>query len=146
MPTVDNTAWVNLGAGPTLVTVTAGSLWIQQSVLQPTNPYQARSTLMQTNDTFQGKSTGNYWVLGTSSVAATYSTGAIPGFTPSQGLMGSLALNEYTVATLPPAASNTNVIAAVTDATAVTNGTIVAGSGTNKVNVKSNGVNWLIIA
>ncbi len=49
-----------------------------------------------------------------------------------------------TVAALPSAASNTNVIRGVTDANATTAGGIVAGAGANRLLVVSDGTNWRI--
>jgi hypothetical protein len=51
-----------------------------------------------------------------------------------------------TVAGLPAAASWTGAIAHVTDATATTARSTVAGGGSNKVLVFSDGTNWLIAA
>jgi hypothetical protein len=49
-----------------------------------------------------------------------------------------------TVAALPAAASNTNIIRIVTDANATTSGGIVAGGGANRLLVVSDGTNWRI--
>lgn len=50
----------------------------------------------------------------------------------------------YTVATLPSASANPYMRTFVTDANALTFGSIVAGGGTNIVPVYSNGTNWVI--
>jgi hypothetical protein len=55
-----------------------------------------------------------------------------------------VAIPTYTVAALPSAASTLNRAAFVTDATATTFASIVAGGGGNHVPVWSNGTNWLI--
>lgn len=53
-------------------------------------------------------------------------------------------LGSYTVATLPTASSNTGAFARVTDSNSTTNGSTVAGGGSNNVPVFSNGTNWII--
>lgn len=52
--------------------------------------------------------------------------------------------NAYTVATLPPAADFPYGRSFVTDATATTFASTVAGGGANKVPVWSDGTNWII--
>jgi len=52
----------------------------------------------------------------------------------------------YAFAHLPAAAGNTGMMATVTDASATTIGTTVAGGGANTVLVWSNGSNWRIFA
>jgi len=59
-------------------------------------------------------------------------------------LMQLLYGQAYTVATLPSAATHQWTRAFVTDATATTFNSIVAGSGANKVPVWSDGTNWRI--
>lgn len=54
----------------------------------------------------------------------------------------SIRTNEFTVATLPTAQRGKRAF--VTDATAVTFGTVVAGGGVNAVPVYYNGTNWVI--
>ena len=49
-----------------------------------------------------------------------------------------------TVATLPVAALSGGIAAVVTDATATTRDSIVAGGGANRVPVYSDGTNWRI--
>ena len=53
-------------------------------------------------------------------------------------------LGTYTVATLPSASANAGAIAQVTDANSTTNGGTVAGGGSNRVPVFSNGTNWIV--
>lgn len=56
-----------------------------------------------------------------------------------------LRIPAVTVAALPAAATaGVGARCFVTDATVTTNGTIVAGGGTNKVPVYSNAINWII--
>jgi hypothetical protein len=50
-----------------------------------------------------------------------------------------------TAALLPTAVGATNDEYIVTDATVLTNATTVAGTGSNRVLVRSNGTNWLIV-
>lgn len=58
---------------------------------------------------------------------------------------GTIRSGQYTVATLPSASTaGAGARAFVTDATATTFLSIVAGGGSNKVPVVSNGTNWLI--
>lgn len=59
---------------------------------------------------------------------------------------GPVSPRVSTVAALPAAASYPYALAFVSDATAVTARSIVAGAGTNKVLVMSDGTNWLIVA
>jgi hypothetical protein len=74
-------------------------------------------------------------------------------FNRIQGILGQIntdsgilpALTIYTVATLPSAAtSGTGARAFVSDATATTFASTVAGGGANKVPVYSDGTNWKI--
>jgi len=53
-------------------------------------------------------------------------------------------LGDYTVATLPSAASNTGHECNVTDSSVTTFGSTVAGGGSNNVKVRSNGTNWTV--
>jgi hypothetical protein len=61
-----------------------------------------------------------------------------------QQLMKLLYSQAYTVATLPSAATSQYTRAFVTDATATTFNSVVAGGGANKVPVWSDGANWRI--
>ncbi len=53
-------------------------------------------------------------------------------------------LGDYTVATLPSAASNTGHECNATDSSVTTFGSTVAGGGSNNVKVRSNGTNWTV--
>jgi len=55
-------------------------------------------------------------------------------------------LQHFTVAGLPSAATYTGSVALVSDANATTARSTVAGGGSNKVMVMSDGANWLIVA
>lgn len=55
-----------------------------------------------------------------------------------------IRLAVFTVATLPSASANSGHYAQVTDSNSTTNGAIVAGGGSNRVPVFSNGTNWII--
>jgi hypothetical protein len=57
---------------------------------------------------------------------------------------GPVRVKAYTVATLPAASAGAGMIAYVTDANATTQNAVVAGSGSNKVLVFSDGTNWRI--
>ena len=59
-------------------------------------------------------------------------------------ITGPLTLGTYTVATLPSASANAGAFAQVTDSNSTTNGNTVAGGGSNRVPVFSNGTNWII--
>lgn len=63
-----------------------------------------------------------------------------------EGGAASLQLGQLTVATLPSAAAYPGTLAFVSDATATTARSTVAGGGANKVLVMSDGTNWLIVA
>lgn len=63
-----------------------------------------------------------------------------------EGGAGALDLGQLTVATLPAAASYPGSLAFVSDATATTARSTVAGGGANEVLVMSDGANWLIVA
>jgi len=81
-----------------------------------------------------------------SSVATSSGTGA---HTYATGLVinaGTAVLTNYTVATLPSASASgmQGAMAFVTDATSTTTYTTVAGGGSNKVLVISDGTNWII--
>jgi hypothetical protein len=53
-------------------------------------------------------------------------------------------VGAYTVATLPSAAANDGAFARVTDSSVTTNGSNVAGGGSSKVPVFSDGTNWIV--
>jgi len=57
-----------------------------------------------------------------------------------------LQSGQFTVANLPAAATYTGSMAFVSDATATTARSTVAGGGANRVMVMSDGTNWLIVA
>ncbi len=59
-------------------------------------------------------------------------------------LSGLFGLGTYTVATLPSASANAGKLAEVTDSSVTTYRSTVAGGGSNRVDVKSNGTNWLV--
>lgn len=61
----------------------------------------------------------------------------------SLGLLDMALVPALTVSQLP-AAGNRSAVSFVTDATATTFGTIVAGAGANKVPVYDDGTNWRI--
>jgi hypothetical protein len=54
-------------------------------------------------------------------------------------------LRAYTVATLPSVSANTGRMVQVTDSSVTTNGSTVAGGGSNRVIVFSNGTNWDVV-
>jgi hypothetical protein len=56
-----------------------------------------------------------------------------------------LGLGSFTVATLPSASANAGRIAQVTDSSVTTNGSAVAGGGSNRVMVFSNGTTWDVV-
>lgn len=56
----------------------------------------------------------------------------------------SVTLSPLTVGTLP-AATTGGQLCYVTDATSLTNGSIVAGTGTHHAIVKSDGTNWIVL-
>lgn len=60
------------------------------------------------------------------------------------GVTGTLSVGTYTVATLPSASANAGCIAQVTDSSVTTHGSTVAGSGSSRVLLFSNGTNWLV--
>jgi hypothetical protein len=53
-------------------------------------------------------------------------------------------LRAYTVATLPSAATHAGRWVQVTDSSVTTNGSIVAGGGSNRVPLFSDGTNWIV--
>lgn len=58
---------------------------------------------------------------------------------------GLITLGTYTVATLPSASANAGAIAQVTDSSVTTNGSAVAGGGSNRVMVFSTGTTWDVV-
>jgi len=58
---------------------------------------------------------------------------------------GAINVGTYTVATLPSASANAGALAQVTDSSVTTNGSTVAGGGSNRVIVFSNGTNWDVV-
>jgi hypothetical protein len=77
-----------------------------------------------------------------STVVATFSVSglALTNLTAS----GTVSVGTYTVSTLPSAAANAGRFAQVTDSNSTTNGNTVAGGGSNRVPVFSDGTNWII--
>jgi hypothetical protein len=59
---------------------------------------------------------------------------------------GTLSVGTYTVATLPSASANAGREAQVTDSSVTTFGSTVAGGGSSRVKVYSNGTNWTVQA
>lgn len=59
---------------------------------------------------------------------------------------GLLCAGQYTVSTLPSASANAYKFATVSDSSITTFGSTVAGSGSSKVMVYSNGTNWTVCA
>lgn len=59
---------------------------------------------------------------------------------------GLMCAGTYTVGTLPSASANTYKFATVSDSSVTTFGSTVAGGGTSKVQVYSNGTNWTVCA
>jgi len=57
---------------------------------------------------------------------------------------GTAKLGDFTVATLPSAASNTGHECNAIDSSVTTFGSTVAGGGSNNVKVRSNGTNWTV--
>lgn len=57
-----------------------------------------------------------------------------------------IRLGIYTVATLPSASANASTVATVTDSSVTSNGSPVAGGGSNRVLVFSNGSTWDVVA
>ena len=91
------------------------------------------------NDTRLSRNTAGVVQIGTTANNALGSL-LLTNLTAS-GLIG---LGTYTVATLPSASANAGRLAQVTDSNSTTNGGIVAGGGSNRVPVFSNGTNWII--
>lgn len=58
---------------------------------------------------------------------------------------GLVTVGTYTVATLPSAAANAGALAQVTDSSVTANGSAVAGGGSNRVVVFSNGSTWDVV-
>lgn len=79
-----------------------------------------------------------------SPVAAASGSGAQTQTTGATIKNGVIILPVYTVATLPTASTVTYGKCFVSDATATTFGSTVAGGGSNKVPVWSDGTNWII--
>lgn len=59
---------------------------------------------------------------------------------------GMICAGTYTVGTLPSAAANAYKFATVSDSSVTTFGSTVAGGGSSKVQVYSNGTNWTVCA
>lgn len=57
---------------------------------------------------------------------------------------GMVYVGAYTVGTLPSASGNPGRLAQVTDSSVTTNGSAVAGGGSNRVPVFSDGTNWIV--
>lgn len=99
--------------------------------------------------------TGGFGALGfanASNAAGVYLTASATGVlavrTSAHGAAnltcGLASVGTFTVATLPSASANAGSLAQVTDSNSTTNGLPVAGGGSNRVLVHSNGINWII--
>lgn len=87
---------------------------------------------------------GDVYSLGTTSSITTLGTPMLQWTTTAILFNGPAQLKSYTVSQLPSASSYPRAIAYVSDANATTRLTTVAGGGSNKVTVYSDGSNWLI--
>lgn len=73
-----------------------------------------------------------------------YRWGAV--FATSGNFSGLICAGTYTVSTLPSASANAYKFATVSDSSVTTFGSTVAGGGSSKVMVFSNGTNWTVFA
>ncbi|TXH18011.1 MAG: hypothetical protein E6R03_02895 [Hyphomicrobiaceae bacterium] len=73
-----------------------------------------------------------------------YRWGAV--FATSANFSGLICAGTYTVSTLPSASANAYKFATVSDSSVTTFGSTVAGGGSSKVMVFSNGTNWTVCA
>lgn len=86
---------------------------------------------------------GNQFTIDPSgSDAATFGGAVIATNITATGLV---TVGTYTVATLPSAAANPGRLAQVTDSSVTTNGSAVAGGGSSRVVVFSNGSTWDVV-
>lgn len=85
---------------------------------------------------------GNYFECQTSASAVVASISSNGSITSS----ALICAGTYTVGTLPSAAANAYKFANVSDSSVTTFGTTVAGGGSSKVMVYSNGTNWTVCA
>ena len=96
---------------------------------------------------YMGSSTHYFSVGGTNRLEVGSSSQFSGNLTVTGLLNGHTAkLGDFTVATLPSAASNAGYEANVTDSSVTTFGSTVAGSGSSRVKVYSNGTNWTVQA
>lgn len=73
-----------------------------------------------------------------------YATATINGETGVATFNGVVNIGTFTVATLPSASANAGAFAQVTNSNSTTNGSTVAGGGSSRVPVFSNGTDWII--
>jgi hypothetical protein len=66
-------------------------------------------------------------------------------FTGNLTASGTVGVGTYTVATLPSASANAGRMTQVTDSSVTTNGSAVAGGGSNRVLLFSNGTTWDVV-
>lgn len=92
-------------------------------------------------DVTQTRSSAGVWRMGTNGANALGSL-LLTNLTAS----GLICAGTYTAATLPSASANAYKFATVSDSSVTTFGSTVAGGGSGKVQVFSNGSNWTVCA
>lgn len=157
-----------VGAGQTLCTVSNSTLVLRDGetpqCLQVTNTYTS-STVLECLD-FAATATANEISsrigsaggsnrpinIGHRNSAGAFTSALSIGITGEATFVSSIAAGTticagtYTVATLPSAAANAYKFATVSDSSVTTFGSTVAGGGSSKVMVYSNGTNWTVCA
>jgi hypothetical protein len=117
--------FIDLGTGPTLRPYANDGIALGSATVGFSDLFLASGGVINFNN-------GNYTI--------THSAGVLT-------VSGLVTLAGYTVAGLPAAGSNAGAIAQVTDSTVAMSGNYgatVAGGGSNRVKVFSNGTNWVI--
>ncbi len=138
---------VGCGAITASGTITANTSFVTQSL---TITGGSPSTIVSSNRlSFTGSSAFRFW-RGGNFFDVDVGSGGVANFqgaitATSGSFTGLVTVGTYTVATLPSAAANAGALAQVTDSSVTANGSAVAGGGSNRVVVFSNGSTWDVV-
>ncbi len=138
---INNTSAGSSAASAIIVESDAGQAALRQ--------YSSAHSVWPGSTVISSPSGGNGLVLvtsGTSNPIDFYTDNTLRASILDTGVVftGTTKCGNYTVATLPSAASNAGHEANVTDSSVTTFGSTVAGGGSSNVKVRSNGTNWTV--
>jgi len=140
--TLDSTSatFVNVANAPgfTATEASKGSIALASGSVSSTG-YIAWFKADSTRHTFAGFDSGN-------DLTFTNEVGGKFAFSSGASFNGAAKLGDFTVGTLPSASANAGYEANVTDSSVTTFGSPVAGGGSSRVKLYSNGTNWTVQA